>query len=228
MAYYGPTPFPVIAGGTGATTLTGVLVGNGTGAVTATSPVSLANGGTNATSMATSTGIVKYDGTRLVTSTTALIDSSNRQTNTSQPITSAYLANAVLNVTGDNTAYTILFDSTLVNVGTAYNTATGIFTVPVTGRYLISVSIGVGNLIAGHISGIASITTTSVTFQTNAFNYFAMADVNGNMVSSFSKIIPLAATNTVKIVIIVNGSTKTVSVLGAGAPLNWFDIVLLC
>src|SRR5258706_10844124 len=45
----------------------------------------IAGGGTNATSMSTTTGIVKYDGTSLVTSTTAKIDASNRYTNTSQP-----------------------------------------------------------------------------------------------------------------------------------------------
>lgn len=34
MAYEGPHPFPVKSGGTGASTLTGVLIGNGTSAVT--------------------------------------------------------------------------------------------------------------------------------------------------------------------------------------------------
>jgi hypothetical protein len=111
MAYNGPLPQVVVAGGTGAATLTahGILLGEGTGAIVATAvgtdgqvllgdttsdpnwvtptgangltvtandttlswgitaPVSVANGGTNATSMTNTDGVVYYDGTRLVT-----------------------------------------------------------------------------------------------------------------------------------------------------------------
>lgn len=111
MAYKRISPQPVVEGGTGATTLTahGVLLGEGTSAITPTAvgtngqvllgstgadpgwvtptagtglsgtfnsttisyalstPVSIANGGTNATSMATTDGVVYYDGTSLVT-----------------------------------------------------------------------------------------------------------------------------------------------------------------
>ncbi len=111
MAYKRVSPQPVIEGGTGASTLTahGVLLGEGTSAITPTAvgtngqvllgstaadpgwvtptagtglsgtfnssthsyalstPVSIANGGTNATSMATTDGVVYYDGTSLVT-----------------------------------------------------------------------------------------------------------------------------------------------------------------
>src|SRR5271157_4171130 len=51
----------------------------------------IANGGTNASSMGTSNGIVNFDGTRLVTSSTALL-TSNVYSNSSQPSFRAYLS----------------------------------------------------------------------------------------------------------------------------------------
>lgn len=57
-------PIPVADGGTGATTLTGMLKGNGTGAVTALAQVPVASGGTGA---ATITGILRGNGTSPVT-----------------------------------------------------------------------------------------------------------------------------------------------------------------
>lgn len=54
-----------IAAGEGITLTPNPIVGTGTVALTV--PVSIADGGTNATSMATTDGVVYYDGTRLVT-----------------------------------------------------------------------------------------------------------------------------------------------------------------
>lgn len=122
-------------------------------------PVELSKGGTNATSMATSTGIVKYDGTRLVTSSTDLIDSSNRITNASQPSFIVSLANNILNVTGDGTAYTIIFDVEAVDRGNNFDITTGIFTAPVTGNYFFQFSCRVGggtNITAGVLKIVTS------------------------------------------------------------------------
>jgi hypothetical protein len=55
-----------------------------------------------------------------------------------QPCFAAYLASPVLNVTGDDTVYTVLFDTERVDTTNDYNTGTGTFTAPVTGRYLLS------------------------------------------------------------------------------------------
>jgi hypothetical protein len=62
---------PVANGGTGAATLTGVLKGNGTGAVTAAAQLAVADGGTGA---ATLTGLVKGNGTSAMTAAVAGTD----------------------------------------------------------------------------------------------------------------------------------------------------------
>jgi len=53
----------------------------------------------------------------------------------------ARLTSTLNNVTGDNTNYgPIVYDTADVNVGTCYNTGTGIFTAPTTGIYLFQAS----------------------------------------------------------------------------------------
>lgn len=58
-------PLPVADGGTGAATLTGVLIGNGTSAVSAQAPLGVANGGIGAATL-TSNGMLYGNGTGAV------------------------------------------------------------------------------------------------------------------------------------------------------------------
>ena len=66
----GASPLSVANGGTGASTLTGVLKGNGTGAVTASAQLAVASGGTGA---ATLTGILKGNGTSAITAASPVV-----------------------------------------------------------------------------------------------------------------------------------------------------------
>jgi len=56
----------------------------------------------------------------------------------SQCTFSAYLSSTQSDVTGNGTAYTIISDTELFDIGSNYNNTTGIFTAPVTGRYTFS------------------------------------------------------------------------------------------
>ncbi len=53
----------------------------------------------------------------------------------------AYASSAKTNVTGNTVIYTVLFDSTTRNDGTAYATGTGLYTAPSTGLYHFSTTI---------------------------------------------------------------------------------------
>jgi len=139
----------------------------------------IAGGGTNATSMATSTGIVKYDGTRLVTSSTATIDSSNRYKNTAQPAFLAYLGSSDLNKTGNGATFTLGSATALTEVfdqGSDFNT-NGTFTAPVTGQYNLYFRCLVqGTTIATSI--LLNIVTSNRTYSNNYNRAAASTDLD--------------------------------------------------
>lgn len=102
-------------------------------------PIEVSKGGTNSTSFSTSDGIVKFDGTRFVSSSTATINSSNEYTNTAQTCFSGYLDSTKLNKTGNSAIYNIGTDALteIFDQGADFLT-TGVFTAPITGQYLLT------------------------------------------------------------------------------------------
>jgi len=187
-------------------------------------PIPLSKGGTNATSMATSTGIVKYDGTRLVTSSTDLINSSNINTNTSQPSFFSYLGSTASNVTGDGTLYQIIFNTSIFDQNSNYDTGTGVFTAPVSGVYHFSVGIS--------LTGLVSVSTLGIIFTSTTKNYRfsnnSQSFVGNNIICS-SWTIFMNATDTLTVSTNSGGSTKTVSVFGAsGVTETFFSGSLVC
>ena len=190
-------------------------------------PVEISKGGTNATSMATSTGIVKYDGTSLVTSSTALIDSSNRMTNTSQPCFLAYLGSNATNVTGDGTVYRVAFDTEAYDVGSNFTTgASAAFTAPVTGKYLLSVSVRWSVAVFTTNTFNVQIVTTARTYDCQ-LGYVSGSSNNSTI--SFSVLADMSATNTAYVNFSCAGGTKTVSALGGASPvLTFFSGHLVC
>lgn len=171
-----------LVAGTGISINTSPVSLGGSTTISLITPVSIANGGTNATSMSTSTGIVKFDGTRLVTSTTAEIDSSNRITNTSQPSFFVYLNTGVINVTGDGTVYSVLFDTTSYDIGSGITLNSGgktIYTAPVTGTYSFTcgLNVGWGAAAVGNSVVFEFVNATSgVTYRLSQFNHIFAAE----------------------------------------------------
>ncbi len=75
-----------------------------------------------------------------------------------QPAFLAYLNTTVNNITGDNTNYTVIYDTEVFDQGNDFNLGTSTFTAPVTGRYHIDFS---GSLIGG--TSMSGITCTAAT-----------------------------------------------------------------
>lgn len=205
------------------------LVSGGSSANPSFTTVAIAGGGTNATSFSTSTGIVSYNGTSLVSSTTLKVNSSNYMTNSSQPLLASYNSTAPTAVTGSGTTYTVIFDTATVNNSSSFSTSTSIFTAPVTGNFLITGVIGIASVSTSNTSGNVTIVSTQRSYICGQGNYGAMKDANNNFSLPFQKILPMTSGDLLYITLTVGGSgTNNVGIHSQStSPLTWLDIVLL-
>lgn len=132
-------------------------------------------------------------------SSTPLI-TSGVMTNTAQPSFSAYKSSSTNNVTGDGTAYTILFDTVITNVGSSYVSGTGTFTAPVTGKYLLTFGVYVngGTIISSNFMQIVTTTRTYLTYPapypTTGFSGFI--SVIADMTATNTAVCKVVATDT--------------------------------
>lgn len=126
------------------------------------------------------------------------------------------------NVTGDSTTYTCIFETASTNVGTCYNTSTGLFTAPKTGLYAFTLCI--------HITGLAAGNTLMNTLfhggtQPYLFyrNHITGEEAGAGWLMSGTVIMALNVNDTMDIRLQVSGATKVVG-LGSSAL---FDICLI-
>lgn len=220
---------------TGTTGIPSVLANGTTGQVlTATtgSPPSWTTAAGNVAGPGSSTdrAIATWNGTggtALFNNSTVKISSAGIMTKTAQPCFNAYNLNNVSNVTGDGTLYTVNFDTELVDQGN--NFASSTFTAPVTGNYLFSGNVQIFGLGATDTSVAIQVVTTANTLTQGYQNSAVTRDLGtGNNILGipFSAVLPMTATDTATITVVVSGGTKTVSLLGGKG--TYFSGCLLC
>lgn len=147
-----------------------------------------------------------------------------------QPAFCAYKSSSTSNVTGDDTAYTVIFDTEVFDQASNYNNSTGVFTAPVAGRYAFACSVRMGNLSASFTTSNFYISSTGGEF------FFLQADVGAMRSSTVLlangsvAVIDMAAGDTCSVVVSANGGTKTVSLdgQGGGVLITHFSGVKIC
>lgn len=183
---------------------TGIQTFNGT-AFSSASPAS-----------STDNSWVTWSGTganALLSRGTPLTDSSGRTTNTVQPLFVVNRTSSASNVTGDGTTYTIIFTATRMNVGSSYDTGTGIFTAPITGKYLFTFSFGLTATIA-NTAAYAQLVTTGRTFEFQRRNVGALFTAGGWLDFQGSVVTSMTASDTAYVTITSSGSTLSSAVTG--------------
>jgi hypothetical protein len=131
----------------------------------------------------------------------------------------AYLSSPKSNVTGDGTSYQVIFDTVLFDNNSDYDASTGIFTAPVTGKYLFTVTVLGQGEVAANLPSIFLETTARTYYYANNGSAFS-----GNNLYSYTVIADMSSEDTAKVIFNVGGSTKTVSVYGdsTGSPRTFF------
>ncbi len=124
------------------------------------------------------------------------------------------LATTIPNVTGDGTFYgPIDFDTVMFDVDSNYNTSTGYFTAPITGKYLCCCSITLEGLLVSHTNGEFRLEIAGSTYTRSAFNPYIMSS-GGLFTYTFSLVVPVSATQTIGFAALVSGGTKVVGIQG--------------
>lgn len=124
----------------------------------------------------------------------------------------ANLSANILNVTGDGTVYTCVFNTLTQGNSSYFNTSTGVFTATIPGNYIFTGFIDAGGVAAGESTGLIRLVTTLKNYlviQSNPANTRAPANTWGFSFMLAGVIMNL--NDTASITLQISGGTKTCS-----------------
>jgi hypothetical protein len=145
-----------------------------------------------------------------------------------QPAFCAYLNPTVSNVTGDGTIYTIVFGNERFDQNADYATATGVFTAPVTGKYILSASITASEFTTNNTTGYMFINTSNVNYLGNSANPNACKRADGYYAFFTECLADMDAADVAYVTLTVSATDKGVDIPGDVSPHTRFCGSLQC
>ena len=149
-------------------------------------------------------------GSALGTNDTFVMTASGERT---MPLHPAFLVrenSPVNNVTGDGTAYTIVYDTEVFDQSGDMTTTT--FTAPVTGRYYLTYQSGLNNVTSSHTDMVMTITTSNRTYTATQDPYAVRVTGAVTSFKNTDVIADMDSGDTATSRITVSGSGKTVDI----------------
>jgi hypothetical protein len=221
-------PVAVTSGGTGlsSTTANQLLYSSSTSVIAG---LATANNGTLVTD---GSGVPSISSTlpTAVQGNITSVGNLGNQTNTTRSCVVTDLSTNSTNSWGDGGTYTVIFDNVISDQNSNYNSSTGIFTAPVTGKYLFTAGVALSN--NGGLTSSAQLLLTSTLhlFQLDAAA-FVTSDPNSYISLAGACIANMTATNTAQVQIIGStaAGTKSGTIVGqASNPYTYFSAYLIC
>lgn len=165
-------------------------------------------------------------GTTLGTNDTLVLLTAGEVLKPRSPAFLAVVSATQSNVTGNGTLYTIINDTAVQNIGSNYNTGTGLFTASAAGTYFFTATVNMGGLNAAHVGGSFFFILNGATFYVGQTGSpVNQGDPAGDLSWVASNTLPLSAGDTVGVVLGVSGGAKVVSIFGTaiGNPVTSFS-----
>jgi len=147
-----------------------------------------------------------------------------------QPAVCVERSSAQSNVTGDATSVLVLFNSERFDQNNDYNTGTGYFTAPVTGRYWVDACVTLQDLNANHTLMEIRIFSSNRTYKGDRLNPSNVRMSDNAASFDCSALIDMDAADTVGISLEVQGDVgKTVDIAGTAAiAVTYLEVALIC
>lgn len=139
---------------------------------------------------------------------------------------SAYLNPGVSNVTGDGTQYTIIYNQTFYDTQSAFNTSTGVYTIPAGygGTWIFTVRVAYLTSEALHTAGTITLTSSGSFNQVDECNPYATRNtVDGICTRSFTVMQQVNAGTAMSVFVQVSGGPKTCSINGSSTLYTTFE-----
>lgn len=163
----------------------------------------------------------------LGTTDTFMMTTDGERTMPLQPAFTAYLSSTRANVTGDSTAYDVVWGSEVFDQSGDFDGTE--FTAPITGRYYFVVSLLLTDITSSHDNSALLINTSNRNYQTT-INLANTAASSSNSQFQASALCDMDAADTAYIRLAVYNGTKVIdiSVNSATDPRSWFSGHLVC
>lgn len=163
-------------------------------------------------------------GNALGTNDTFVITAAGEITKPLQPAFLVGLTADVLNVTGDGTAYTVLFNTKIYDQNNDFDTSTGVFTAPVTGRYSFMGTIFFAGVTASHTLGTYYLICSNRTPLLATISPAAQFNAGASMGINFGVEVDMDVSDTASIQVTFSNGTKVADI----TTLSVWSGMLIC